>query len=372
MTEISYAHIKSLAVLRAARAPVIYPLSWVFTGTSTAPSSESDGIDTEGALFSWVGVRLQKTGQRRALLRLDDLDLAQFYGPTFLPSQKAREAVLVQGAASHAFTLSALAAALLAHDDFDGQAQLLDETSILEFSDDTPWAYRLDGAEDGDGNVQALAPNQSLVCEASQCIWRPWGYFEELGVWAPLTPPQTANTPVSLVQLPTAGLSRIYVQVLHADGSVLPLAGPCLVEGMEDVRLADAKTKMAQAEVDFLDFPTGLRGALPEALEGTNAEPVSESGSTDHSTFFGCEGLASATVHILPTDNVTSYTVQLVSFDGYGWAYVPNGTFASQTGPFAQTFECQGLTGIQALVQGVLEADGAQPHRFERRWTGRA
>lgn len=371
MPELAYSLIKEIAVLRAGRTPVVEPQGWVWQGAGASPKALAEGVEVDGALVAWAGVRLRRDAVlHQAWLRIDQVDPAQFYGPTFLAPLHQRSAVLVAGGASIVTTRDALIAALEADPDFDGTVGAVEnQDGVVALSSATPWRYRLDGVTSG-ANTQALAPYQSLALEASRCVWRVWGLPRNLDRWVPLTAPRLSYEAAEVLKLDVAGLRRIYVEVLEADGEVLALAGPCLLEGHEDIAVEQAANSMESMEELLYSFPTSRRGDLAQELLGDNGSPVDEQPSSSMGAFYTCQEMERAQVSIYPTDNVDTYTVRVVTHDGYDRAQVQDALYENLTGPFTQTFHVQGVRAIQALVQDVVAVDAGLEHRLERRWTG--
>lgn len=322
-----------------------------------------------GVLWADVGVILRRRADRQFMhLRVDTYSGSAYYGfGVFYDARAATpKSVNVQGTTNAAATLAALLAEINADTDLAPRlqgARVLTESGLLEveWKIPTPCGNTV-GLLDG-GN--ALSANLSMIQEATVCAWRPWGRLPN-GQWVPLSSAFVTHAASDSRKVDVSGMSRVYVEVVFANGPALPFAGPRLIDGGFDLAREDAQTALGEAWGTYNattaasttlgelgDFPTDERGAwstgrLISALD--SAPTVTQVwGSTGKS--WGCGGLQSARVHANLLQGLSGVNVEVWGLHPVTGARLlaPSTALANRE---AITLDLQGCTRAAALVFG--------------------
>lgn len=343
--------LQEIAVLRAGRSPVVGPHqidggaaatgAWVFEGATPAPTLATDGIDTRDKISALMGVRLrQSAAVRRAWLRVDNADVGELYGCAFGAGSDIHDTKTVAGVAGDpAATVAALKALLDADADFanwQGTASLVaGQANVLLYEFGTPTPIFINAA------TQAVSPFQSLAAEASQCVWRVWGMPIGTTLWAPLLDLTfgTFDTPVDLRPIDCRGFDRLYLQVVRADGAVLPLQGVRVRDDRRDTALTDSAALLEQADdTDLFSFPATLTGNVMDLLSVAETRPDF---ATDGFTWVGVdvEGVDTITAGFGRPVFIATYDVEAWHLLDAEWQRLEGGVFTGLTEAWAEQFD---------------------------------
>ena len=240
--------------------------SWVWSheaadNAARRPSGLSDGVDLLESQVALVGVYLRKKPDVRSTwLRVDVCSSGQTYGLT-------ANGASIGGVAGAA---DAPATAALIKAEFEGESNFTAINGVatqLSEDDGLDHIVRVDlgvHVEVLIGSGQAKDEYATVVNEASTCLWRVWGLLKGLDTWVIASDAFASSRPMETREVDCSPYKRIFVEVIAADGAVLPFAGGGRVPGTIATSWEAAKTKLTQlVSQDFFAWPAG------EALEGT-------------------------------------------------------------------------------------------------------
>jgi len=277
MPSIDYELLKELAVLGAARRPALRPQgprsgggteSMHFALPNGKPSSINDGVALDAReTRALLGVRLQLVPDKwTAYARVDLQGGASALFSLVGEGQSGEKWQQNQaGDVSPATVIAGWIAALNLDaafiNAFNGglAAAVPGDTSMLTLTFDTP--QRLYWLRTG-----AATGDVSLGVDARTVLWRVWG----LPVWHSTGAPQWQLLDRGRLRVGsgandyrwmcTHGMQRVYVEVVAADGTYVPMVGPAVVEYStepEDTALEAAANAMLAIDGEELLFPAG-------------------------------------------------------------------------------------------------------------------
>lgn len=266
-TPIAYDLMLLLAVQGKAREPILRTSGFILAPNG-APSNVNAGVDVSvggGTLLAQVGLRLQRSPSSfRSWYRVDNAGGGD-YGVQFGTVADGFK-VSVPDAGTPPATAAALLAALEADANFAAiggtVAVNASNSSLLELSTTSRVGVRV-GVNGLEGS-----PNASAVCEATFCRWRLWALFKhkttggDYRQWAVVgAPMRRSDEPLRLQPESTAGIERLAVEVLAADGAVLPIIGPAPREDYTTALRDDAAKMFDNADAAVATFPSTMQGA---------------------------------------------------------------------------------------------------------------
>lgn len=260
---------KQVNVLFGGREPVFLHQPYVTSGAADPPSSAGAGCDVSlhgGAIFGFVGVRLRKNaGRWTAWLNIHNPDAAIEYGFTVTLAGGGGYTVTSGGGSTDVDEIiEEVIAQAEAQANFTGNggsAVRLGTSSVIELSwdEDTRPASALVGTGGvGGTDYQALTP------EADNARWALWGYRSDSGRWHRLDVGEQADNAAlgaRLIQARFNGFDRIAVQVIQADGAVLPWVAPCYLDDQADTYIQAASSALAAYEAAATWAPADQNGA---------------------------------------------------------------------------------------------------------------
>jgi hypothetical protein len=283
MAAISWELIKDIAVRKAGRTPVPLPQSWVHFPIDLVrpiiPNKDTDGIEVTDAIVAKVGVRLNKVaGEFRGWLKVHTASAGVPYGVQYFGTGAGSQQITGASAADVQTIIDNVLADFVASFTWGSASQVDGEDLIEWLIDEASNKYRppydppdwfkgpavtLIDEIRSDGAGMATTANQSMVCEATECTWRVWGIplgmdeFELIdgNVY-------TSFSPYGVVDIPCAGYTKLFVEVINADGSVLPFVGPGQRDDLADQLLASALTSWGQAENALYTFDNANFGRI--------------------------------------------------------------------------------------------------------------
>lgn len=263
---IGYEEIKQVSLLTQARARPLRYDQWVLTGdrdttvVDPPPSAPGDGIDVTDAIRGWIGARLSPgTLTRRMWLKIHAGDAGETYGVRFLANVPAVFEVTFTGSADIPTITAGLVSAMnldasfLAIGGVASQPAGTTDIVLMTFSgsgfdsDEQFYGEFIIGA----GSVTGTS-FQSLIPEASRVSWQMWGLTQGEGEWAQTDIRGGGQFPLPLQQACFAGFDRVKVQILEADGVVLPVVGVGVVDPDKTAVVDISDNELDQRETQLL------------------------------------------------------------------------------------------------------------------------
>jgi len=298
--EVGYQLIQELSILSQGRSPILQPQAWVHnldrTSRSIIPLS-TDGIDVSSAIRAMVGVRLNKVpGEYRGWLKVHAASAGVPYGVNFFGTGVG--GLTISGASSSVIQtiIDNILADFVANFTWGSAAQVTDEDIIEWIFDGRAYPEHMPPYDPPDlfigagtlideivSNASGLAGTgfASMVAEATSCTWRLWGiplgreeYELISNSWT------TSASPFGVKDVCCSGYTRLFVEVVSADGSVLPFVGPCERDDLSEQLISTAATSWDLAETELYTFDNANFGRLRPnpyygaTLQGAKAPPI--------------------------------------------------------------------------------------------------
>ena len=276
MATIGYELIKLLSVLNAGRVAPPQFDSWRLLGDRTPvlrdpdPSSVTDGIDVSEAIKGWVGTRTSDNAATwRMYLKPHTADAGETYGVNFFAGTDDAFEVSAAGDADIAVVVSNLQTAFDLSAEFALAGGVADQpaTNIIRLTFTGLRDDLRDNApvQVGVGTVTGIG-FQSLIPEATRATWQLWALTLGTGEWARTPIRGTSKGPQDLMKVcEFAGVARHYIQVVDANGIVLPVYAPAVNEtdrATAEQAAAQGLTALQAALLTIL--PNDYIGRLPD------------------------------------------------------------------------------------------------------------
>jgi hypothetical protein len=224
---ISFTLLKELSILSQGRNPIFTELTSVDEGSEPGPPATlTEGVATDGAIITLVGVKLRQNVQvQRAVVTVDVVDVTSTYRVTLNGTDFD---YVAGGGDTEIDILNGLQTVIDADADFSAQVYV---TGLELWVDGT-------GVTVYTTTVTVIGGTGVLLFyqDAHVAQWRLWGIPQDQTYWVAMPLLQgnvftRTNAENVLERVISAGFDRIYVEVLRSvEGRTTPIVAPCELE----------------------------------------------------------------------------------------------------------------------------------------------